>query len=111
MRYCLAALDGDFDADCDLDGDDYAQFEACFTGEDNGPIAAGCEPGDFDGDDDIDCADYDAFAHGWTDSGQPPAPVECNTNIPTTSEWGVVLMAGLMLIGGTVVLSQRRDTA
>jgi hypothetical protein len=71
---------GDFDDDSDVDADDYAQFAACFTGEDGGPVGPGCEEGDFDGDGDIDCADWRLFKFVWTDPGDPPVLPDCDTS-------------------------------
>jgi hypothetical protein len=70
---------GDYDADGDVDTDDYIQFSSCFTGEGGGPVGSGCSAGDFDGDDDIDCGDWASFKFVWTDSGNPPALSECTT--------------------------------
>ncbi len=49
---------GDFECDRDVDLFDLAFWEGCFTGPDNGPLAAGCESFDFDGDLDVDFEDY-----------------------------------------------------
>ncbi len=51
----------DLDGDYDVDLGDFALFQLCFTGPDNGPVPAGCECVDVDGDDDIDLDDYEAF--------------------------------------------------
>lgn len=37
-----------------------------------------------------------------------PGCVECTPDVPTVSEWGVVVMTVLVLTAGTVVLSRRR---
>ena len=69
--------DGDFDDDDDVDMDDYAQFELCFTGPDGGPLAPECLPGDFDVDGDIDCDDWAQFVLAWTEPGDPPELSDC----------------------------------
>ena len=72
-------LPGDFDGDQDVDSDDYAEFVACFTGPDAGPIEPECAPGDFDEDDDIDCDDWVAFKSYWTGPPtNPPRLLRCN---------------------------------
>ena len=52
---------GDYDVDGDVDLDDYAEFAACMTGPEGGPLAAGCDLFDFDDDADIDLQDYQVF--------------------------------------------------
>lgn len=56
--------DGDDDGDVDLE--DFAGFQLCFTGEGQGPAATGCEMFYGDPDDDVDLDDYTAFASGLT---------------------------------------------
>ncbi len=47
--------------DCNVDLNDFALFQQCYTGEDGGPIQDPCENMDFDTDDDVDMADYIIF--------------------------------------------------
>jgi hypothetical protein len=102
-------LVGDMDEDGDVDGDDYDQFVACFTGSTGGPIGPGCAPGDADADDDCDCNDWDAFIDNWTGPpAEPPAFWLCTEAIPTVSEWGIAVLALLVLAAGAVVLVRRR---
>jgi photosystem II stability/assembly factor-like uncharacterized protein len=54
-------LIGDFDKDADVDLEDYAHWDDCMTGPDNGPIADGCEPFDSEPDDDVDLRDFAEF--------------------------------------------------
>ncbi len=68
---------GDFDDDGDVDADDFAEFELCYTGLGGGPVSPGCEPGDFDNDDDVDCEDWRRFTLAWSGPGDPPLFVEC----------------------------------
>ncbi len=50
----------DCDDDCDVDLDDYADFEPCLTGP-GGRLPAGCGCADLEGDDDADLADFAGF--------------------------------------------------
>jgi hypothetical protein len=63
--------DGDYDADGDVDLNDYAVFEACFSGS-GVPPDPGCEFFDFLSDSDVDCDDWSLFAAVWT--GPPTEP-------------------------------------
>lgn len=69
--------DGDMNGDSNVDQDDFALFEACFTGSDGGPIEPACEPGDFDEDGDIDCDDWSAFLSVWSALDEPPELPQC----------------------------------
>ena len=73
---------GDFDADGDVDGDDFDAFAACFTGPGGGPVGPECVPGDFDVDDDVDCHDWDHFVLTWTEPEDPPAFAGCPVASP-----------------------------
>ena len=101
------ASPGDFDNDSDVDHDDYQAFEQCFTGP-GGQLEPDCELGDFDGDGDVDCDDWASFVLAWTEAGEPPVLPACGPPIPATSEWGIVFMALLVVIAGTVALTRRR---
>jgi len=57
----VAALIGDWDSDGDVDLVDFAALQRCFTGEDLGPVPAGCSVFDVNHDGDVDCADFAAF--------------------------------------------------
>jgi len=95
------ASPGDFNNDGDVDHDDYQTFESCFTGPDV-QFAPGCELGDFDGDADIDCDDWGQFVLAWTDPAGPPLLPDCPPLIPAVSDWGMVMLALLVLIAGTL---------
>ncbi|MCH8251181.1 MAG: S8 family serine peptidase [Planctomycetes bacterium] len=56
----LEAL-GDFDFDCDVDLDDYAEFLGCWQGPDNMPSGELCGVGDHDFDGDVDLLDFRHF--------------------------------------------------
>ncbi len=51
---------GDFDLDCDVDLDDFATFEGCFTGP-GGPAGLACGFTDLDRDNDVDMEDLCLF--------------------------------------------------
>ena len=51
----------DLDRDEDVDQEDFAMFQLCITGEDQGPPAVGCQVADFDDDGDVDEFDLDLF--------------------------------------------------
>ncbi len=63
---------GDFDRDGDLDLQDFARFQACYTGADNGPRPRECFYADFDGDRDVDADDYAQFESFLAGPNQPP---------------------------------------
>ena len=45
---------GDYDGDGNVDLDDYAQWDACVTGPNAGPLTLGCESFDLDTDELLD---------------------------------------------------------
>jgi hypothetical protein len=51
---------GDCDGDGDVDGEDYAEFEACLAGPGVG-LAPGCDCFDLDADEDTDLLDFAEF--------------------------------------------------
>lgn len=57
-------LPGDFDDDGDIDLDDFAHWEDCMTGPDNGPCDDQCSAFDFDDDTDVDMKDFAALQEG-----------------------------------------------
>ncbi len=62
------ALDSDFDTDCDVDLDDFAQFILCVGGPNQLPSKS-CPPGvdaDLDDDLDVDLIDYSVFSASFT---------------------------------------------
>ena len=58
---CSCPDRGDFDADGDVDLDDYAYWDDCMTGPDMGPYALQCALLDFEPDGDVDLADFAGF--------------------------------------------------
>ena len=61
---------GDYDRDCDIDLDDYAELVPCLTG----PLVAhpaGCRAFDFDGDRDVDLLDFAGFQADFTGPDNP----------------------------------------
>lgn len=108
-RPILTSELGDADRDGDVDADDRAIFEACFTGSGAGPVASGCERLDMQGDGDVDCADWLLFGEAWTAEGAPEELAACRGEpIPAASSWGLAVMALLTMIAGTLVTGQRR---
>jgi hypothetical protein len=81
-------LIGDHDADGDVDGDDFAAFAACFSGEGVEPDDPQCQFFDFDLDTDVDCSDWDAFAASWTGPGRAPTFWPCNLLPPAADTGG-----------------------
>ncbi len=102
----LGRFSADFDDDGDVDADDFDLFAACFTGSGGGPVAPACEAADFDGDQDVDCDDWQQFRLAWTGPPEePPAFAPCRGGgIPTVSEWGLVVMALLLLGAASIAL-------
>jgi hypothetical protein len=58
-------LPGDYDVDADVDLDDYKNLDACQTGPEGGPLAAGCDLFDFDVDADVDLEDHQVFQESF----------------------------------------------
>jgi hypothetical protein len=57
---------GDHDCDQSIDLADFAAWDGCMTGPDNGPYDPECEPFDFEYDLDIDLNDFAGFARALT---------------------------------------------
>lgn len=102
---------GDYNNDGYTDLDDFSLFEACFTGPD-GAIADGCERGDCAATDGaIDCNDWLLFLESWSDVADPPTLAQCigveEGAIPTMDQWGLLVLALLVLVAGTLLLRSR----
>ncbi len=89
--------------------DDFALFEACFTGPNGGPIDPGCEGADFDVDGDIDCDDFDTFLLFWSVPDPPPSLVACGPLVPAASTWSLLVMAILLVGSGACIWRRGRD--
>ncbi len=63
----------DFNADGDVDLDDFTEFQACFNGPNRPPAGAGCAGADFDADNDVDLADFLAFQGCFNGPNRPAA--------------------------------------
>jgi hypothetical protein len=79
--------DADYDADGDVDVDDYDAFVSCFTGAGIPPGTPECGFFDLESDGDVDCADWDLFLAVWTESPVdapvfPPCEPECVSTTP-----------------------------
>jgi sugar lactone lactonase YvrE len=59
---------GDIDADGDVDLEDFAAFDVCFTGPAGEPPGPQCQPADIDDDGDVDWADFARFQVAFTGS-------------------------------------------
>lgn len=70
---------GDADRDGDVDHDDFAIFESCFTGplDTKDPLPVECQFLDTDQDNDIDCDDWLDFVGAWTEDEDPPIFPPC----------------------------------
>ncbi len=69
---CNDVLGADADKDGDVDQDDFAQFQACYSGDSNYPTEPGnCNCFDADGGGKIDAADFEAFTACATGPGIP----------------------------------------
>jgi len=51
------------------------------------------------------------YACGDVECTQPNPPTEVITPIPTLSEWGLIVMAGILGIVGFMVMRRRKVTA
>ncbi len=104
---------GDFDLDDDVDADDFAALEECYTGEGGGPYATGCAIGDFDGDGDVDCQDGELFAVAWTEPGEAPVLAACRAiiEIPALSPWGIASLSAALALAGLSLQARRRRAA
>ena len=66
----ILALPGDCDHDLDVDLDDYAVFQGCFGGPEEGPAPPECQDADLDEDGDVDLCDFAAIQRSF--SGNQP---------------------------------------
>ena len=65
----------DRDSDGDVDQDDFARWQLCYTGPDSqDPPAEGCQVLDRDEDDDVDATDLSAFENCATGPMVPLSP-------------------------------------
>lgn len=65
---------GDYDLDGDVDLDDYARFQACYSGSGVTQTDPDCAWADMDGDNDVDPADFDLFRGCLSGPGVPSDP-------------------------------------
>jgi len=78
----IPAIRADFDQDGDVDLDDFAILQACFSGHDHPQTDPACAQTLLDGDDDVDGVDVDLFDRCYSGSNVPadPACRDCNGN-------------------------------
>ena len=65
---------GDFDADLDIDQEDFGHLQVCLTGMGVGPPPAGCEDADLDNDLDVDQEDFGIFQACMSGADVPGDP-------------------------------------
>lgn len=63
---------GDFDADDDVDLDDFGFFQLCFRGPNAPPLYPACWLPDYDADDDVDLMDFGRFQACFNGPNRPP---------------------------------------
>ena len=105
-RPILASERGDTDRDGDVDETDRAQFETCFTGSGGGPVGSDCVRVDMDGDGDVACDDWGEFQNAWTQASPPDELAACAAVVPAVSEWGLLVLALVVLTAGTLHLQR-----
>ncbi len=66
-RHDFDPRSGDFDQDGDVDGEDYAHFQACHGGPSYAPVEPACGDADLDRDLDVDLADWARFERNFGD--------------------------------------------
>jgi Zn-dependent metalloprotease len=64
---------GDYDYDCDVDHNDFLEFESCASGPAI-PLNPGCEDKDFDSDNDVDQNDFAIFQRCYSGENNPADP-------------------------------------
>jgi hypothetical protein len=104
-----ALIPGDSDGDGDVDHLDADHFDLCFEATYPGFVPAGCLTFDFNQDDDVNCADWTGFLAAFTGGGDPPTSEACT--VPTVSQWGLVVMAMVLLTAGTLVVTRRKRSS
>jgi hypothetical protein len=66
-------VSADFNHDCDVDVDDFDEFEPCASGP-AVPYAGSCAKADLDGDDDVDADDFGIFQRCYSGANQQADP-------------------------------------
>ncbi len=72
--YTPPPIPGDFDGDGDVDLDDFAFLQACFTGSGVAPTQPQCNDADFDVDEDVDAVDLNRFLNCFSGADLPGDP-------------------------------------
>ena len=73
LNWTLTHLPADFDADNDVDGQDFTAFQPCLSGPAI-PVLPGCEDRDLDRDRDVDQADFGIFQRCLSGEDVGPDP-------------------------------------
>lgn len=107
FRVAAVVCDGDFDGDGDIDDADAAELASCLSGPGGGLLTPLCGLGDFDSDGDVDCADAVQFTDAQTVTPPSPTPAQCLA-IPAVSEWGLVILALVVLTGASTLFARGR---
>lgn len=99
---------GDSNGDGLVDEADMTKFETCFGGS-GMTVTAGCAVFDMNLDDDVDCFDWVQLIDTWDGAGSlPPDPFSCIRVVPTTSQYGIIIMGLMMLILGGQIIRKTR---
>lgn len=64
----------DFDADGDVDLDDFGRLQSCTSGPEQSPLESACAPTDLDHDGDVDQSDFGLFQRCISGAGVPASP-------------------------------------
>lgn len=102
------AASGDFDSNGAADSFELFYFQECLARSESGePAFPSCSWADMNADNTVDCTDADLFAAIYTG---PPSQLnffQCNPPIPAVSDWGVAVLALLILSTATIAYQNR----
>lgn len=107
IRYGHIPGPGGADANTDgqVDAEDFYFFAECVDRSAAGePALPSCAWADMTFDGTVDCTDWELFRDAWTDPANPPPflPACPGPPIPTTSDWGLIVLALLVFTIGTL---------
>ncbi|MFQ5463118.1 MAG: hypothetical protein ACE5E5_10905 [Phycisphaerae bacterium] len=99
---------GDFDGSGAADVFDLFYFSECIDRSLAGEAAdPSCQWADFNADNTVDCTDAAAFAAIYTGDPADAVFTQCPSPIPAVSDWGVAVLALLIVSVGTVTYRNR----